>query len=218
MTIKSTAIGLSGKSDTFLNILDRQFTGCATKYAFSENSEWTDVITMYVPYWVEGTILKYLGRLKVYGRERDLIKVATYCFILWIKYGLHSELDTRLGTRTHCTTVEQKARFWPEFRELAEGRIATLSENTLGADTWTDADMYRMFSDDALLVRLTSNMVETIKLAKSGLDARKRSLILVDSAVLCLLLWVQGGFYDVENHDEDLKADKIDVEHVVQGD
>ena len=210
--IESTAVEITERSDSFLDVLERQFTGCATKYAFNESSEWTDVITMKVPYWVEGTILKYLGRLKVYGRERDLIKVATYCFILWIKYGLHSDLKPCLGTDTYCTTVEQKAKFWPEFRDLVGKRLLTLSKNSLGADTWTDADMYRMFSDDTLLAKLVSNMFETIKLARSGLDAKTRSLILVDSAALCLLSWVQDGFHTKTKHDEDLGADKVDVE------
>ena len=201
-----------------MDILDRQFTGCANKYGFNEDSEWTDVITMYVPRWVEGTILKYLGRLKIYWRERDWIKVATYCFILWIKYGLHSDLEMRDSHNTHCTTVAEKAKYWPEFMELMGLRIASIAMKTknLGGKEWTKYDLRRMASNVALVDELTDNMIETMELSRPSTgvwdDKKARSDLLVDSAVLCLLSWAQDGFYTKTEHDEDLGAEKIDVE------
>jgi len=218
LTIKSTAIDLIEKSEIFMDILDRQFTGCANKYGFNEDSEWTDVIVSYVPKWVEGTILKYLGRLKIDWRERDWIKVATYCFILWIKYGLHSELEMRDSHNTHCTTVAEKAKYWPEFMDLMQRKITAVSMKTqnLGGKDWTKYDLRRMASNVALIDQLTDGIIETMELAKASTgvwdDKAARSDLLVDSAVLCLLSWAQDGFYAKTKHDEDLEAEKVDVE------
>ncbi len=33
--------------------------------------------------------MKYMFRYKNFHREKDLLKVATYCFILWLKTGGH---------------------------------------------------------------------------------------------------------------------------------
>ena len=222
MKIRSTAVDIGSRVSKFLNILDRQFTGCATKYAFNEDSEWTDVITMFVPFWVEGTIMKYLGRLKVYARERDWIKVATYCFILWIKYGLHSELEERDGRNTHCTTVEQKAKYWPEFKKLVEDRMSVLQSSRLGGKEWTKYDLRVMFSKDALIDDIFDDMINSIRHAglSTGVpwdDREVRSRLLVNSAALCLLSWVQCGFYEAEEHDEDLGAEKDDVEIATKG-
>jgi hypothetical protein len=32
---------------------------------------------------------KYIFRFKNFHREKDLLKIATYCFILWLKMGAH---------------------------------------------------------------------------------------------------------------------------------
>ncbi len=45
------------------------------------------------------TINKYLYRFKNQHREKDLLKIATYMYILWLKYGFHlsKEHDTDTG-------------------------------------------------------------------------------------------------------------------------
>jgi len=39
--------------------------------------------------WVLGTMAKYIFRFKNAQREKDLLKIATYCYILWLKQGNH---------------------------------------------------------------------------------------------------------------------------------
>ena len=45
--------------------------------------------------WVLGTIVKYVFRFKNFGREKDLFKIATYCYILWLKCGFHLLSDAQ---------------------------------------------------------------------------------------------------------------------------
>jgi hypothetical protein len=39
--------------------------------------------------WILGTILKYLFRYNNLHREKDLLKMTTYLYLLWIKQGYH---------------------------------------------------------------------------------------------------------------------------------
>lgn len=39
--------------------------------------------------WILGTILKYLFRYNNLHREKDLLKMSTYLYLLWIKSGYH---------------------------------------------------------------------------------------------------------------------------------
>ena len=59
----------------FEDVINKQFKHGGTKYAFDDKSEWTDVLTGMAPAWLAATVSKYCGRLKVFGRERDLIKI-----------------------------------------------------------------------------------------------------------------------------------------------
>ena len=41
--------------------------------------------------WILATMAKYIGRYRNFGREKDLLKIATYAFIAWLKSGHHLE-------------------------------------------------------------------------------------------------------------------------------
>jgi hypothetical protein len=49
--------------------------------------------------WILGTMVKYLFRFKNFQREKDLLKVATYCYILWLKQGNHLKTDHDTDTK-----------------------------------------------------------------------------------------------------------------------
>ena len=75
-------------NDAFINLVQDQFQYGGTKYANSAQKEVTDVLVE--TYGIGGlywTIDKYVYRFKNLGRERDLLKIATYMYILWLKYG-----------------------------------------------------------------------------------------------------------------------------------
>lgn len=82
----------------FIKLIKNQFWHGGSKYALNKEKEFTDGICEVFPGetgvdWILGTCMKYLGRYKNFGREKDLLKVATYCYILWLKGGFHLEKE-----------------------------------------------------------------------------------------------------------------------------
>lgn len=80
----------------FADLIGNQFEHGGDKYALPgfTDREATDVISSVfggaTEYdWVLGTMMKYLFRFKNFKREKDLLKIATYCYILWLKMGAH---------------------------------------------------------------------------------------------------------------------------------
>jgi hypothetical protein len=78
----------------FAKLIENQFEHGGDKYKGNGEEEFTDLICRSFPGesgvdWVLGTCMKYLGRFKNFGREKDLLKVATYMYILWLKKGFH---------------------------------------------------------------------------------------------------------------------------------
>jgi len=80
----------------FVKLIKNQLTHGGSKYKLNDEKEFTDGICECFPGetgvdWILGTIMKYLGRYKNFGREKDLLKIATYCYLLWIKGGFHKQ-------------------------------------------------------------------------------------------------------------------------------
>lgn len=80
--------------DKFAELIKNQFIHGGSKYKGNGKEEFTDLICRSFPGesgvdWVLGTCMKYLGRYKNFQREKDLLKVATYMYILWLKAGSH---------------------------------------------------------------------------------------------------------------------------------
>ena len=86
----------------FAKMIENQLEHGGKKYALPDQSdkEITDWVCELAGWeWILGTMAKYLGRFLNFRREKDLFKIATYCFILWLKFGFHlkSEHDEDLG-------------------------------------------------------------------------------------------------------------------------
>jgi hypothetical protein len=82
--------------DKFAQMISNQFNHGGDKYRLQgfNDREATDVISSVFggesEYdWILGTMMKYLFRFKNFQREKDLLKIATYCYILWLKQGNH---------------------------------------------------------------------------------------------------------------------------------
>jgi len=93
-----------------------QFVYGGTKYAQTKTKEATDCLfDDFGKNWLFGTLGKYCKRYSNLARERDLLKIACYCFILWLKRGFHLE---NLGTKkTINTTVDVKSKYFPTFNQ-----------------------------------------------------------------------------------------------------
>jgi len=82
--------------DNFVQLIRNQFDHGGDKYQLADDKEMTDLVCELVPGdtgvdWVLGTCVKYLGRFKNFQREKDLLKIATYMYICWLKMGFHKE-------------------------------------------------------------------------------------------------------------------------------
>ena len=89
----------SDNIDEFLALISNQFHYGGKKYGgIMMDREATDVICHLFGGesgvdWVLGTMVKYIMRYKNFGQEKDLLKIATYCYILWLKAGFHLLTD-----------------------------------------------------------------------------------------------------------------------------
>ena len=84
--------------DAFVKLVKNQFEFGGTKYQLAEDKEITDIVCEFVPGntgvdWVLGTCMKYLGRFKNFGNEKDILKVACYMYIIWLKMGFHLDKE-----------------------------------------------------------------------------------------------------------------------------
>ena len=201
----------------FMGILEKQFTGCGDKYAFSEDAEWTDVLCASTPTWVEDTIKKYVGRYKQYGQGKDLIKMATYAFILAIKHGAIQGMDSVLdGDPMYCTTVPVKATHWPYFRErvesIADSLISYRDEYNI-PHAMSGFDVTRAFDD---LSNLTQIIIQVMNFQYAD-QYRKEDLMPI-VAFLCFVQWFQDGHNLAEVLDDDDPRDtggvKMEVENL----
>lgn len=106
-TVYSTTVETKAAHfDKFAALIGNQFKHGGDKYKLKgfPDREATDVISSIFGGetefdWILGTMMKYLFRFKNFNREKDLLKIATYCYILWLKQGNHlkevADEDTR---------------------------------------------------------------------------------------------------------------------------
>jgi len=80
----------------FTKLIENQLEHGGSKYALEgqPDKESTDWVCELVPGdtgidWILGTMAKYLARYKNFGREKDLLKISTYAYIIWLKHGFH---------------------------------------------------------------------------------------------------------------------------------
>jgi len=100
----------------FLDLVRNQFEYGGVKYALTDKKESTDMLfDDFGKNWLFGTLAKYCKRYGNLARERDLLKIACYCFILWLKRGFHIN---ELGTKEIIdTTVDIKSKYFGLFKE-----------------------------------------------------------------------------------------------------
>jgi hypothetical protein len=96
MSLGTTIEVKNANFQKFADLIGNQFKHGGQKYALPgfTDREATDVISAVFGGesefdWVLGTMMKYLFRFKNFHREKDLLKIATYCYILWLKQGNH---------------------------------------------------------------------------------------------------------------------------------
>lgn len=98
----------------FVQLVKDQFAYGGKKYASSNTKECTDILfDNFGKNWLYGTMSKYCFRYSNLKRERDLLKIACYQYILWLKRGFHL---TPYGSKTSLnTTVDIKTKYYDKF-------------------------------------------------------------------------------------------------------
>ena len=91
--------GLDVKRDNFpkfVDLIGNQFNHGGEKYCLEgqKDKEFTDLVCEVCPGstgidWILGTIVKYIGRFKNFKREKDILKITCYCYLIWLKMGFH---------------------------------------------------------------------------------------------------------------------------------
>ena len=97
MNVYGTTVDVKRENfQKFADLIANQFNHGGDKYKLPgfDDREATDVISAVFGGesqfdWVLGTIVKYVFRFKNFHREKDLLKIATYCYLLWLKMGAH---------------------------------------------------------------------------------------------------------------------------------
>lgn len=105
----------------FTALVEDQFTYGGKKYGLSgsEHRESTDVLfDKHGKNWLIGTIDKYTFRFANLARERDLLKIACYMYIMWLKRGFHIRLDG-INDPPLDTNIKQKQDNFGIFVERA---------------------------------------------------------------------------------------------------
>lgn len=105
----------------FAELIENQFKFGGVKYQLNNQKEFTDQICETFPGdsgvdWVLGTVMKYSGRFKQFGQEKDLLKMATYIYILWLKAGFHL-----LDQDQHKEDVTAPANYFQTPSTTAQG-------------------------------------------------------------------------------------------------
>lgn len=99
----------------FNDLIIQQLTYGGKKYALTDKRESTDqLFDDFGRNWLIGTMGKYCLRYQNLARERDILKIATYCYILWLKKGYHIT-DKGLSVDVLDTNVTQKEQYFSRF-------------------------------------------------------------------------------------------------------
>ena len=116
------------KLEEFFKYINDQMCYGGKKYALKGVSarESTDVLfDIHGMTWLFGTVHKYVFRYSNLKRERDLLKIATYMYITWLKRGFFCKTS---GTSDGLdTSLAIKEMFFPIFKDLATQFSSTFS-------------------------------------------------------------------------------------------
>ena len=102
------------KKDFYYYIKD-QFMYGGKKYALAGNSlreSTDDLFDDFGKNWLIGTLGKYIMRFKNVAREKDILKIANYMYIIWLKRGFYID-DKRIAPID--TNLENKADNFDTF-------------------------------------------------------------------------------------------------------
>ena len=110
------------KLDTFIGLVSDQFAYGGIKYGLNDKRESTDeLFDAHGKNWLLGTIDKYCYRYTNLQREKDLLKIATYMYISWLKRGFFVPTEKDKGMSSPVdTNIQIKNEQFPKFVEIVK--------------------------------------------------------------------------------------------------
>lgn len=191
--------------DGFFELISNQFMHGGDKYALQGDKEFTDLVCQVSAGhtgsdWIIQTMVKYLGRFKNLQREKDFLKIACYCYIIYLKTGCQFEEENVSG-KVYNTGLDTKKDNYELFEKKLRSTIhLTFSDDRLNS-IW---DMTCEFQPglsgvDYILQSMFFSLNEFL------LNRNESELLHVAS--LCYAGWVKMGFADKSSHDEDVKKE-----------
>lgn len=115
--------------EDFFGYVADQFMYGGKKYSSSTKKEATDILfDIYGKNWLLGTINKYTYRYSNLKRSRDLFKIGTYMYLIWLKRGyfiMESGVQTPIDTN-----IEIKEHYFPKFKKEVIDHLESFEDNS----------------------------------------------------------------------------------------
>lgn len=112
--------------DIFNDLVKAQFQYGGTRYAGStgnpQREATDDLFDDFGECWLLGTVAKYVKRFSNLPRERDLLKIACYMYIIWLKRGFH------LNPQGTLEVIDTNVKIKEQFFLMFTGAIDAYSE------------------------------------------------------------------------------------------
>lgn len=185
----------------FIKLVEDQFTYGGQKYALNGNNtrESTDVLfDKHGKNWLIGTIDKYCFRFRNLSRERDLLKIACYMYIMWLKRGFYVRTDG-INDPPLDTNITQKIEYFNKFVVRAKNTHVEIR------DSMTTKRIEELRQQYQLLDNTFFNIDHISE--KLGLMSKENWVKIEESTLLLIfnysfLTWVER-YVNVEKHDTD---------------
>lgn len=140
----------------FEKLIRDQFEYGGAKYSYDNNKEATDLLFDTYGYcWLIGTIAKYTYRYTNVERERDLLKISAYMYIIWLKRGFHLNLNGLL--KVIDTNLQNKKDNFDKFISKVKTNTKSLTvtiDNIMTIrnilEKWAERDHFRNIQDNEI--------------------------------------------------------------------
>lgn len=182
----------------FATLVQDQFTYGGKKYGINGNSkrESTDMLfDKHGKNWLIGTIDKYTFRFTNLARERDLLKIACYMYIMWLKRGFHVR-DDGINDPPLDTNIQQKQDNFGTFLHKAIEYNVTYRLNAFGSAM---IKLAKSETDNLCYLSAISEMLGTLSNTDWKNIKEKDLLMIFDNS---FLTWVTR-YANIDTHDTD---------------
>jgi hypothetical protein len=198
----------------FNQLIISQMSYGAQKYALAgeETKESTDVLfDIFGANWLYGTLGKYCFRYKNLARGRDLLKISTYGYLLWLKRGYHLRKEG-INDPPIDTNIKIKTENFEAFSKLIASQYDIFSHynytigefrkkysNGLQWSIKDKPDDDYFYSDLELIDSVYSILTDFSKSEWKEISESELSRIFL----LCYFIWLRRYSQD-EKQDEDI--------------